>query len=89
MLAPPVAGLSGRLQHGHGRDAGAAAFSHERRERRQGREVPNLIEREQQRRIKLAPGERAASLRAVSMRSSTNAATNDAEAPAPAPVASR
>ena len=37
----------------------------------------------------LAPGIRAASLRAVSMRSSTNAATNAADAPAPAPVANR
>jgi hypothetical protein len=36
-----------------------------------------------------APGERAASRRAVSTRSSTNAATSAAEAPAPAPVASR
>ena len=36
-----------------------------------------------------APGEAAARWRAVSTRSSMNAATSDQEAPAPAPVASR
>ena len=47
VLAPPVACLRQRLKDGHRRDPGAAAFGHQRRERRQGRQVPDFVEGEQ------------------------------------------
>ena len=56
VFAPPVAGLGEGLQDRHGRDPGAAAFGHERRQRRQWSEVSDLIEREQQGRVEPGSG---------------------------------
>ena len=56
VLAPPVAGLGQRLQHGEGGDPGSAALGHQRGQRRQRGEVGDLVQREQQRRVEAGAG---------------------------------
>src|SRR3546814_838666 len=48
VVAPLVSYLRERLEDGHRGDPGAAAFGHQHRQRRQRRQVANLIESQQQ-----------------------------------------
>ena len=51
VLAPSLPRLGEGLQHGEGRNPGTAAFGHQRGKGRQGRQVADLVQREQKRRV--------------------------------------